>query len=103
MEPITEILDAIYAVIENTPPELIGDILKGGILLTGGCAQIYGLDKLITELTGIRAYVAENPSRCVVLGTGKALEYLDGMPEGMLDLSKVINKRGYDAKPKDKE
>jgi rod shape-determining protein MreB len=95
MEPITEILDAIFSVIENTPPELIGDILKGGILLTGGCSQIYGLDKLITELTGIRTYVAKNPASCVVIGTGKALDFIDGMPEGMLDLSKVRGRKDY--------
>ena len=89
MEPITDILDVIYAVIENTPPELIGDILKGGIVLTGGGSQLYGLDKLIEELTGIKARVADKPELCVIKGTGKALEYIDNMPEGILDLSKV--------------
>ncbi len=89
MEPITEVLDCIYAVIENTPPELIGDILKGGITLTGGGSQLYGLDKLIQELTGIKTVVAERPELCVVKGTGRALEYLDKMPEGVVDLSKV--------------
>ena len=89
MEPITEVLDVIYAVIENTPPELIGDILKGGIVLTGGGSQLYGIDKLIEELTGIKTRVAERPELCVVMGTGRALEYLDNMPEGILDLSKI--------------
>ncbi len=89
MEPITDVLDAIYAVIENTPPELIGDILKTGIVLTGGGSQLYGFDKLIEELTGIKTRVAENPELCVVKGTGRALKYLDDMPEGILDLSKV--------------
>ena len=89
MEPITDVLDVIYAVIENTPPELIGDILKGGIVLTGGGSQLYGLDKLIEELTGIKTRVAEKPELCVIRGTGKALEYIDNMPEGILDLSKV--------------
>ena len=89
MEPITDVLDAIYAVIENTPPELIGDILKGGIIMTGGSSLLYGFDKLIEELTGIKTRVAERPELCVVKGTGKALEYLSNQPEGMLDLSKV--------------
>ncbi len=89
MEPITDVLDAIYAVIEKTPPELIGDILKTGIILTGGGCQLYGLDKLITELTGIKARVMENPELCVVKGTGKAIEYIGDMPEGIVDLSKV--------------
>lgn len=89
MEPITDVLDTIYAVIENTPPELIGDILKGGIILTGGSAQLYGIDRLIEDLTGIKTRVAEKPELCVVRGTGKAIEYLDNMPEGILDLSRV--------------
>ena len=92
MEPITDILDAIYSVIERTPPELIGDILKTGILLTGGGSQLYGLDKLIAELTGIKTKVAPEPELCVVKGTGKALEFLDDMPEGIVDLSKVRRK-----------
>ena len=92
MEPITDVLDAIYAVIENTPPELIGDILKGGIVMTGGSSLLYGLDKLIAELTGIKTRVAERPELCVVKGTGKALEYLSGQSEGILDLSKARNK-----------
>ncbi|MBO5416351.1 MAG: rod shape-determining protein [Clostridia bacterium] len=89
IEPITEVLDAIYSVIENTPPELIGDILKGGILLTGGGSQLYGIDKLITEITKIKTRVVEHPELCVVKGTGRALEYLDNMPEGIVDLSKI--------------
>ncbi|MBQ8141455.1 MAG: rod shape-determining protein [Clostridia bacterium] len=89
MEPITDVLDVIYAVIENTPPELIGDILKDGIILTGGGSLLYGLDKLIEELTGIKTRVAEKPELCVIRGTGQALEYLENVPEGVLDLSKI--------------
>jgi rod shape-determining protein MreB len=92
MEPITEVLDAIYAVIENTPPELIGDILKGGIVMTGGSSLLYGLDKLIEELTGIKTRVAERPELCVVKGTGEALKYLSGQSDGILDLSKAKTK-----------
>ncbi|MBE6531333.1 MAG: rod shape-determining protein [Ruminococcaceae bacterium] len=93
MEPITDVLDTIYAVIENTPPELIGDILKGGIVMTGGGSLLYGLDKLIEELTGIKTRVAEKPELCVIKGTGRALEYIDNMPEGIIDLSKVRPQR----------
>ena len=92
MEPITEVLDAIYAVIESTPPELIGDILKGGIVMTGGSSLLYGLDKLIEELTGIKTRVAERPELCVVKGTGEALKYLSGQSDGVLDLSKARTK-----------
>ena len=89
MEPISEILDTICSVIEKTPPELIGDILKDGIVMTGGGSLLYGLDKLIEDVTGIKTRVAKNPTDCVVLGTGIALEHLDKMPEGTVDLSRI--------------
>jgi len=89
MEPIMSVMDAIYSVIERTPPELIGDILRGGIVMTGGGSQLYGLDKLVEELTGIKTRVASKPELCVVQGTGRVLQYLDDMPEGAVDLSRV--------------
>lgn len=74
MEPITAILDAICDVIDRTPPELIADIYRNGIVLTGGGCQLRGLDKLIERTTGIRTYVAKDPVSCVAIGTGKSLE-----------------------------
>lgn len=76
IEPITAILDTICVVIERTPPELIADIYKNGIVLTGGGSMLRGLDKLIERTTGIRTYLAKNPISCVALGTGKSLETL---------------------------
>ncbi|MBR2387650.1 MAG: rod shape-determining protein [Clostridia bacterium] len=93
MEPISAILDAICSVIEKTPPELIGDIIRDGIVLTGGGSMLFGLDKLIEYVTGIKTRVAKNPADCVVNGTGLALEYLDEMPAGMIDLSRVGRQR----------
>lgn len=89
MEPISAIFDTICSVIEKTPPELVGDILKNGIVLTGGGSQLYGLDRLIADVIEIRARVAKEPTKCVALGTGKILQYLDNMPEGVVDLSRV--------------
>ena len=74
MEPITAILDAICDVIDRTPPELIADIYRNGIVLTGGGCQLRGLDKLIERTTGIRTYIAKDPVSCVAIGTGKSLE-----------------------------
>ena len=88
-EPISAIIDAICRVIEKTPPELIGDILKNGIVMTGGGSLLFGLDKLIEDVTGIKTRVAKDPGMCVVNGTGRALEYLDNMPEGTIDLSRM--------------
>ena len=71
--PITAIIDAICQVIERTPPDLLGDILKNGIYMAGGGSLLYGLDKLITRVTGIKTTVAKNPISCVAVGTGKYL------------------------------
>lgn len=76
-----EIIDAVKDVLEHTPPELVGDILEDGILLTGGGSLVYGLDKRITEETGIEAIIADDIVSCVAKGTGAALEHLDSMAD----------------------
>ena len=85
-EPITAILDSICSVVEQTPPELVGDILQKGMVLTGGGSLLRGLDKLIERVTGIPAYVAKKPISSTVLGAGSLLPYLSGMPEGVVTL-----------------
>jgi rod shape-determining protein MreB len=84
IEPLTAIIDTICLVIERTPPELLGDIYKNGIVLTGGGSKLTGLDKLIEKTTGIRTYLANDPISCVALGTGKSLEELEGGLKGFL-------------------
>ena len=76
-EPVSNIIDAIHAVLEKTPPELAADISDRGIVMTGGGSLIYGLDKLVQEKTGLNVVVAENSISCVALGTGKVLQNLD--------------------------
>ena len=88
MEPISSILDAICTVVERTPPELVGDILKNGIILAGGGSLLQGLDRLIEDVTGIKTRVAKDPTKCVALGMGKVLSMLGSMPEGAIDLSR---------------
>lgn len=73
-ETSAEIVEAIKSVLEKTPPELIGDISARGIILTGGGALVYGMDKLIESETGIRTIIADDAESCVALGTGKALD-----------------------------
>lgn len=87
-EPITAILDAICSVIERTPPELLGDILKNGIVMTGGGSLLYGFDQLVTRVTGIPTRVAEDAVSCVAIGTGKSLDHLDMLQEGAINLSR---------------
>lgn len=74
MEPITAILDTICVVIERTPPELIADVYRNGIVLTGGGSMLRGLDRLIERTTGIKTYLAKDPISCVAIGTGRSLE-----------------------------
>lgn len=67
-EPIREIVAAITAALEQTPPELAGDIMENGIILSGGGAMIRNLDKMINMITGLPVTVADNPLDCVALG-----------------------------------
>jgi len=73
-DPVNQILDAVRATLEKTPPELASDIIDRGIMLTGGGALLRGLDKLIAGETKIPVLIAEKPLDCVVDGTGICLE-----------------------------
>lgn len=87
-EPVTAILDAVCWVIENTPPELLGDILRNGIVMTGGGSLLYGFDQLITRVTGVQTRVAKDAVSCVAIGTGMSLDHLDMLHEGALNMSR---------------
>ena len=76
-EHVMAIASVIKTVLETTPPELSADIIEQGITLTGGGALLRGMDQLITAETGIRTFVAEDPTTCVGMGTGIVLESLD--------------------------
>ncbi|MBQ8029742.1 MAG: rod shape-determining protein [Clostridia bacterium] len=71
---VNQILDAVKATLEKTPPELSSDIIDQGIMLTGGGALLRGIDRLIAKETGMPVNVADNPLDCVVDGTGIYLE-----------------------------
>lgn len=87
-EPITAIINAICHVIESTPPALVADIASAGIVLTGGSAKLKGLPQLIESVTGIKTIVAQNPQTCVAEGTGRSLENLSEIPEGVRNISR---------------
>ncbi len=87
-EPIKAVVEAVCSVVERTPPELIGDILSNGIVMTGGGSLIYGLDKLIEHVTGIKTRVADKAVSCVAIGTGMALDNIPYLPEGTINLSR---------------
>ncbi|MBI2036715.1 rod shape-determining protein, partial [Candidatus Microgenomates bacterium] len=71
------IVGAVKSVLEQTPPELASDIIDKGVVLSGGTSLLRNLDKLMTSLTGVPCYVAEDPLFCVVKGTGVALENIE--------------------------
>lgn len=73
-EPVTQIVDRVKGVLEETPPELAADIIERGIWLTGGGALLRGFATLLSVATDIPVYVAEDPLSCVAIGTGRALE-----------------------------
>ena len=77
LNPINIIVSAVKDVIEETPPELLADIMKQGIMLSGGGSLIKGIDQLIAEKTGVPVKVADDPLTGVVRGTGIVLEQLD--------------------------
>lgn len=82
-EQIIHILDCIKTTLEKTPPEVAADIYDNGIRLTGGGAMIRGIDKLITDVTGVNAYVAQKPLDSVIKGIGKVIDKGDAF--GLLE------------------
>jgi rod shape-determining protein MreB len=76
-DELEKIILAIRTVLEKTPPELSSDIIDRGMMLTGGGALLYNLDKLLTNITGVPCVIAEDAQLCVVKGAGLALNNLD--------------------------
>ncbi|OGT59304.1 MAG: rod shape-determining protein [Gammaproteobacteria bacterium RIFCSPHIGHO2_12_FULL_42_10] len=76
-EPLSGIVGAVRAALEQTPPELASDIAERGMVLTGGGALLPGLDLLLSEETGLPVVVAEDPLTCVARGGGRALEMMN--------------------------
>jgi rod shape-determining protein MreB len=73
-EPIQAIVEAVRRALEVTPPELSSDIVDEGIVMTGGGAQLRGLDWLLSQETGLPIHVDEDPLTCVVRGAGAVLD-----------------------------
>ncbi|HCX26403.1 MAG TPA: rod shape-determining protein [Cellvibrionales bacterium] len=76
-DALTIIIQGVKGALEQSPPELASDIAESGIVLTGGGALLRGLDRLLTNETGLPVIVAEDPLTCVARGGGKALELMD--------------------------
>lgn len=76
-EPLSGIVGAVKAALEQAPPELASDIAEQGMVLTGGGALLRNLDRLLMEETGLPVIVADDPLTCVARGGGRALEMMD--------------------------
>ena len=76
-EPLSGIIGAVKQALEQTPPELAGDVAERGLVLSGGGALLRDFDRLIAEETGIPVIIAEDPLTCVARGGGRALELID--------------------------
>jgi rod shape-determining protein MreB len=76
MPTLREITSAVADLIEETPPELVADILERGIALAGGGGMIAGIDKLMSEETRMPVYVVDDPMTAVVRGCGRVLDDL---------------------------
>lgn len=73
-EPVQAIVDSVKIVLERTPPELAADLIEHGIMMAGGGSLLRGLDRLISEETGLPVHTADDPTTAVALGTGKVLD-----------------------------
>ena len=75
--PLEEIVEAIRDTLEQTPPELTGDIARDGILLAGGGTLLRGFPEFVAAETGVPVFLATSPLTCVVAGSGRALDHFD--------------------------
>jgi rod shape-determining protein MreB and related proteins len=84
-EPLEAIVEAVKSVLEQTPPELSSDIIDKGMIMTGGGSLLRHISDLLTQVTGVPAYVADHPLTCVAHGTGIALEHLEILKDSLSD------------------
>ncbi len=84
---LLEIIAAVQKVFNETPPELVADVMDKGIILSGGGAQIANLPEFFKRYFGVNTYVAEEPIFCVAKGTGMILNHLDAYKRTLLNKS----------------
>lgn len=85
-DELAQIIASVKEVLYKTPPELAADVMEKGMVLTGGTALLRNIDKLITQATGVSAYVADEPLLCVAKGTGIALDNLEAYKKSILSV-----------------
>jgi rod shape-determining protein MreB len=80
-EPVNAIVDAVKTTLDKCPPELSGDVMDRGIVLTGGGALLRGLDERLRRETGMPIHIAEDPLDSVALGSGKCVEEFEALQQ----------------------
>ncbi|WP_405015518.1 rod shape-determining protein [Kitasatospora sp. NBC_01539] len=80
-EPVNSIIDSVKTTLDQCPPELAGDVMDRGIVLTGGGALLRGLDERLRRETGMPIHIAENPLDSVALGAGKCVEEFEALQQ----------------------
>ena len=83
-EPVNAIVDAVKTTLDKCPPELSGDIMDRGIVLTGGGALLRGLDERLRHETGMPIHVADNPLHSVAIGSGKCVEEFEALQQVLI-------------------
>ncbi len=83
-EPVNAIVDAVKSTLDKCPPELSGDIMDRGIVLTGGGALLRGLDERLRHETGMPVHITEHPLDAVVLGSGKCVEEFEALQQVLI-------------------
>lgn len=93
-DSVSELIEAIQAVIERTPPQLASDIFEDGIVFTGGASALTGLSEAVYTALKIPCGVADDPQTSVVMGCGRTLEDLNGMKHLLADSRKSWGRHG---------
>lgn len=83
-DELAGIIQAVKSVLQETPPELSADVIDKGMVLSGGSSQLRNIDQLMSQATGVPAYVADDTKLCVARGTGVALENLESYKRSIL-------------------
>lgn len=92
-EPLREIVNAVRTVLEQTPPEIVGDVMTDGPVLTGGGALLKGMPEYLSAHTGTPCRMAEHPEDCVALGTARALYRMRETSGGVYDINQFAYNR----------
>jgi rod shape-determining protein MreB len=93
--PARQIIEKIVDVLDCVTPELAADVIRNGVILTGGSGQIWGMDQLIADRLQTTCTLADDADFCVAYGCGKSLEWMNHMTEGPINISRRRKMQGY--------